>query len=323
MTTAAETERRPVSKTGRRRRPRAPQPGRAWLSVPVVIYLSVLLVLPIVLIAAYSVGLLTNTPYPPVHYSWDNWREFLPDKWLSLDTYLPLRPTSSVYYDRFKISIMITLLVSVSAVILAYPLAYFLAFVARRHRYTLLLVMLAPFFTSYLLRVYAWSVILPAHGTLNSLLERIGLVDSNHPLTFFYHSKFAIGLVLAYSWIPFVALPIFVVLDNLDRRLLEAAQDLGANRFLAFIKVTLPLSLPGVIAAFVFVLIPTTGEYITPYLVGGPDDSMFGNFIYDAFATSNRWNFGAVLSLWLMMVVLVLIALSARYLTADLRGERT
>ncbi|MEA2184966.1 MAG: spermidine/putrescine transport system permease protein, partial [Solirubrobacteraceae bacterium] len=126
---------------------------------------------------------------------------------------------------------MVTLLVSVGAVVLAYPLAYFLDFVARRHRYTLLLVMLAPFFTSYLLRVYAWTVILPGHGTLNSLLDTLGLIDPANPITFFWHSKFAIGLVLAYSYIPFVALPIFVVLDNLDRRLLEAAQDLGANRF--------------------------------------------------------------------------------------------
>jgi spermidine/putrescine transport system permease protein len=316
--TTVDTKRWPAVVAGRR----TPRPGRAWLGVPVVLYLTTLLVLPIVLIALYSVGLITNTPYPPVHYSWDNWREFLPGHWLSWKTYAPLRATSSVYFDRFKISIMITLLVSVSAVVLAYPLAYFLAFVARRHRYTLLLVMLAPFFTSYLLRVYAWSVILPGHGTLNSVLESAGLVDSEHPLTFFYHSKFAIGLVLAYSWIPFVALPIFVVLDNLDDRLMEAAQDLGANRFVTFLRVTLPLSLTGVIAAFVFVLIPTTGEYITPYLVGGPDDSMFGNFIFDAFATSNRWNFGSVLSLWLMFVVLGLVALSARYLTADLRGDR-
>ena len=149
-----------------------PRPGRSWLGVPVVVYLLALLVMPIVLIALYSVGLITNTPYPPVSYSWDNWQDFLPNRWLSIDTYLPLRATSSVYFDRFKISLMITLLVSLSAVLLAYPLAYFLAFVARRHRYTLLLVMLAPFFTSYLLRVYAWSVILPGHGTLNSLLER-------------------------------------------------------------------------------------------------------------------------------------------------------
>jgi spermidine/putrescine transport system permease protein len=318
MTTSVETKRRPATTAGRR----IPQPGRAWLGAPVVLYLVALMVLPIVLIALYSVGLITNTPYPPVHYSWADWRSFFPGHYLDWRTYAPLKTTPSIYFDRFKISIMITLLVSVSAVLLAYPLAYYLAFVARRQRYTLLLVMLAPFFTSYLLRVYAWSVILPGHGTLNSVLESAGLVDRNHPLTFFYHSKFAIGLVLAYSWIPFVALPVFVVLDNLDGRLLEAAQDLGANRFITFLKVTLPLSLPGVIAAFVFVLIPTTGEYITPYLVGGPNDSMFGNFIYDAFSTSNRWNFGSVLSMWLMIVVLVLIAISARYLTADLRGER-
>jgi spermidine/putrescine transport system permease protein len=318
MATKVESARRPTFAVGRR----LPRPGKAWLGVPVTLYLLTLLVLPVVLIALYSVGLLTNTVYPPIEYSWDGWKDFLPNSWLSWDTYAPLRDTGAIYFDRFKVSMMITLLVSVSAVVLAYPLAYFLAFVARRHRYTLLLVLLAPFFTSYLLRVYAWTVILPGHGTLNSVLDRLGLIDPANPVTFFYHSKFAIGLVLAYSYIPFVALPIFVVLDNLDRRLLEAAQDLGANRFLTFLRVTLPLSLPGVIAAFVFVLIPTTGEYITPYLVGGPNDSMFGNFIYDAFVAGNRWNFGSVLSMWLMIVVVVLIAASAKYLTADLRGER-
>jgi spermidine/putrescine transport system permease protein len=318
MATKAESARRPTISVGRR----LPRPGKAWLGVPVTVYLLTLLVLPVVLIALYSVGVLTNTVYPPVTYSWDGWKDFLPNDWLSWKTYAPLRDTGAIYFDRFKVSMMVTLLVSVGAVVLAYPLAYFLAFVARRHRYTLLLVMLAPFFTSYLLRVYAWTVILPGHGTLNSLLDTLGLIDPANPITFFWHSKFAIGLVLAYSYIPFVALPIFVVLDNLDRRLLEAAQDLGANRFLTFLRVTLPLSLPGVIAAFVFVLIPTTGEYISPYLVGGPNDSMFGNFIYDSFVSGNRWNFGSVLSMWLMVIVMVLIAASAKYLTADLRGER-
>jgi spermidine/putrescine transport system permease protein len=309
MATGTESVRPPVPSAGRRRI----RFGRAWLGVPVVLYLLTLLGVPIVLIALYSVGLITNTVYPPVHYSWDDWKAFLP--------YLHSGP-ESVFFNRFKTSMAITLIVSVSAVLLAYPLAFFLAFVARRHRYTLLLVMLAPFFTSYLLRVYAWTVMLPAHGTVNSVLEQLGLVDSANPITFFFHSRFAIGLVLAYSWIPFVALPIFVVLDNLDTRLLEAAQDLGASRFSSFLRVTLPLSLPGVIAAFVFVLIPTTGEYITPALVGGSNDLMFGNFIQDAFQASNRWNFGSVLSMWLMLVVLVLIGLSARFLTADLRGER-
>jgi spermidine/putrescine transport system permease protein len=310
MSTSTDSERRPVPRTGRRGfRP----PGRAWLGVPVALYLLTLLVFPVVLIGLYSVGLKTNVVYPPISYNWDDWKGFLP--------FLHDGP-SSVYFDRFKTSIVITLIVSVSAVLLAYPLAFFLAFVARRHRYTLLLVLLAPFFTSYLLRIYAWTVMLPGHGTVNSALEWMGLIDADHPITFFYHSRFAIGLVLAYSWIPFVALPIFVVLDNMDVRLLEAAQDLGAGRLISFLRVTLPLSLPGVIAAFVFVLIPTTGEYITPYLVGGPNDLMFGNFIQNAFTGENRWNFGAVLAMWLMIVVFVLIALSSRYLTADLRGEK-
>src|SRR5436305_5690842 len=119
MTTSVETARRPAPRAGRR----LPRPGRAWLGLPVVVYLVGLLVLPIVLIGLYSVGLITNTPYPPVHYSWDNWKEFLPGHYLDWKTYAPLRSTPSVYFDRFKISIMITLLVSVSAVLLAYPLA--------------------------------------------------------------------------------------------------------------------------------------------------------------------------------------------------------
>ncbi|MDX6549911.1 MAG: spermidine/putrescine transport system permease protein [Gaiellales bacterium] len=310
MSSSIESERRPAPRAGRRS---FRAPGRGWLGVPVAVYLLTLLVFPVILIGLYSVGLKTNVVYPPISYSWSDWKGFLP--------FLHSGP-ESVYFQRFILSIKITLIVSVSAVVLAYPLAFFLAFVARRHRYTLLMVMLAPFFTSYLLRIYAWTVMLPGHGTVNSLLEWVGLVDTNNPVTFFYHSRFAIGLVLAYSWIPFVALPIFVVLDNLDVRLLEAAQDLGAGRLTSFLRVTLPLSLPGVIAAFVFVLIPTTGEYITPYLVGGPNDLMFGNFIQNAFTGENRWNFGSVLAMWLMIVVLVMIAVSSRYLTADLRGEK-
>ena len=224
-----------------------------------------------------------------------------------------------MYFDRFKTSMVITLIVSVVAVLAAYPLAFFLAFVAHRRRYTLLLVLLAPFFVSYLLRVYAWTVMLSSDGTINSILVELGR-SKGDPVEWLFHSKFAIGLVLAYSWIPFVALPIFVVLENLDKRILEAAQDLGANRLSTFLRVTLPLSVPGVIAAFVFVLIPTTGEFVAPSLVGGSDDSMFGNFIQDSFVNTTDWALGAVMAMWLMAIVVVLIAFSSRYLTADLRG---
>lgn len=285
------------------------RPGRAWLSVPVTAYLLAGLIVPIILIALYSVHLLTNLIFPPAKFSVDTWKSFLPY----------LHDGTSVYFDRFKTSMVITLIVSVVAVLAAYPLAFFLAFVAHRRRYTLLLVLLAPFFVSYLLRVYAWTVMLSSDGTINSILVELGR-SKGDPVEWLFHSKFAIGLVLAYSWIPFVALPIFVVLENLDKRILEAAQDLGANRLSTFFRVTLPLSVPGVIAAFVFVLIPTTGEFVAPSLVGGSDDSMFGNFIQDSFVNTTDWALGAVMAMWLMAIVVVLIAFSSRYLTADLRG---
>ena len=164
---------------------------------------------------------------------------------------------------------VITLLVSVLAVVAAYPLAYFLAFVARKRRYTLLLLILAPFFTSYLLRVIAWKVILANNGVINSALWAARHPRAGDGIPWLIYSWFAVALVLFYSWVPFVALPIYVVLENMDTRLLEAAQDL-AGRLRTFFRVTLPLSSPGVIAAFVFVLIPTTGEFIAPLLVAGP-----------------------------------------------------
>jgi len=116
-----------------------------------------------------------------------------------------------------------------------------------------------------------------------------------------------------------VALPIFVVLENMDKRLLEAAHDLGSNGFTAFMRVTLPLSIPGVMAGFVFLLIPTTGEFIAPLLVGGPNSYMFGNAIQSLFSNSADWNYGSVLALWLVFVVIVLMVVFGRYLSADLQ----
>jgi ABC-type spermidine/putrescine transport system permease subunit I len=137
------------------------------------------------------------------------------------------------------------------------------------------------------------------------------------------YSNFSIFLVLFYAWIPFVCLPIFAVLENMDRQLTEAAGDLGASRFKAFWTVTFPLSLPGVIAAFVFVLIPTTGEFIAPLYVGGPNNQLFGNEIQSFFGDSPDWNYGAVLAIALIAVVLVLMLVFGRFLNTDLRTQRS
>ena len=197
----------------------------------------------------------------------------------------------------------------------AYPLAYFLALSGTRRKYVLLLLLIAPFLTSYLLRVLAWKVILGDHGVVNSFLFWTHLRSPDHPLSQLLYSRFAVMIVLAYIWLPFVALPIFVSLENLDRRLLEAAADLGASRLEAFWRVTLPLSLPGVIAAFFFVFIPTIGEFVTPSLVGGTGGYMYGNQIVDLFGTGfPDWETGSVLALFLIGVVAVLTLLFSRFL---------
>jgi spermidine/putrescine transport system permease protein len=281
--------------------------GRGAFVLPPLGVVLLLLLGPVVLLSLYSVNLRTNIPGDPTALSYDNWRSFLTE---------PGNP----FRARFFYSMEITLLVSLGTTLAAYPLAYYLAFRARRFRYTLLLLLIAPFFTSYLLRIVAWSdVMLNNSGVVNQVLWAVHLQPQGEGPSWLLFSNFSIFLVLFYSWIPFVALPIFAVLENMDRSLIEAARDLGAGPLSAFWRVTFPLSLPGVISAFVFVLIPTTGEFITPLYVGGPYNQLFGNEIQSFFGDSPNWNYGAVLAVSLIFVVLVLMLLFGRFLNTDLR----
>src|SRR5262249_32754258 len=176
---------------------------------------------------------------------------------------------SSIYLSLFWKSVELSLIVSAIIVVLAFPLAYYLALSGTKRKYVLLLLLIAPFLTSYLLRVLAWKVILGNQGVLNTFLFWTGIRSPDDPVSQLLYSRVAVMLVLAYIWLPFVALPIFVSLESLDRRLLEAASDLGASRLYAFRRITLPLAAPGLVAAFLFVFIPTLGEFVTPSLVGG------------------------------------------------------
>lgn len=310
MSVATAPRRPPEVRRGPRSRGRVDlrAAGNLLLVASPAVYVLVLLIGPVVLIALYSVDLVTNIQGAPTGFDTANWHNFLTS---------PGNP----FRDRFLRSLVITLVVSIGAVVGAYPLAYFLAFVAGRHRYTILLAILAPFFTSYLLRVVAWQGMLNNNGVVNSALWALGLRAHGDAIGGLIYSNFSVGLVLFYAWVPFVALPIFVVLDNLDRSLVAAAHDLGASRLSTFLHVTLPLSLPGVASGFVFVLIPTTGEFIAPLLVGGPSSQMFGNSIQTFFGDTPNWNYGAVLALALVAVVLVLLVLFGRFLVPDLEEE--
>jgi spermidine/putrescine transport system permease protein len=261
-------------------------------------WLAVFFVLPIAIVAAYSFDVYSL--FPGKHgFTLEAWRSFI---------------HSGVYLSLFWKSVKMSLIVSAVVVALAYPVAYYLALSGTKRKYVLLLVLIAPFLTSYLLRVLAWKVILGDQGVLNSFLFWTHLRSPDHPLSQLLYSRFAVMLVLAYVWVPFVALPIFVALESLDRRLLEAASDLGASRRQAFLRVTLPLSMPGVVAGFLFVFIPTLGEFITPSLVGGTSGYMYGNQIVDLFGTGfPDWETGSVLALFLLAVVTVLTLVFSRF----------
>ncbi|HYX80408.1 MAG TPA: ABC transporter permease [Actinomycetota bacterium] len=282
--------------TGWRRRERGITAG--LLSGP-MLWLVLFFVAPVVYVAVYSIGGIKLFPTDTGVVSLDGWRRFLGG--------------GSIYMGLFWKSVRMSLTVSVLVVLLSYPIGYFLALCVRKLKYVLLLVIIVPFLTSFLLRVLAWKVMLGDRGVINSFLITVHLRSANDPIEWLLYSQFAVMLVLAYVWIPFVALPIFVSLDNLDRSLLEAASDLGAGRFRTFLRVTLPLSMPGLVAAFVFVFVPTIGEFVTPLLVGGTSGYMYGNAIQDLFTRGLDWQDGSVLAMFLLIVVAALMALFGRF----------
>jgi spermidine/putrescine transport system permease protein len=282
----------------RRRRRRFDLTTPALLAPPVS-WLAVFFLAPVVYVALYSFNVLALPPQA-TGFSVSAWHALI---------------HGGVYLSLFWKSVQMSLLVSALVVVVAYPLAYFLALSGTPRKYILLLLLIAPFLTSYLLRVLAWKVILGDHGVINTFLSWVGLRSAEHPLSFLLYSRFAVMLVLGYVWLPFVALPIFVTLESLDRKLLEAASDLYASRLQAFVRVTLPLSMSGVVAAFLFVFIPTVGEFVTPTLVGGTSGYMYGNQIHDLFNSGfPDWQIGAALSLFLLGVVAALTLVFIRFL---------
>jgi spermidine/putrescine transport system permease protein len=201
---------------------------------------------------------------------------------------------------------------AIATVLISYPMAYYVAFHVHRRKLLWIILMTLPFWTSYLLRVFAWKIILGYNGVINSGLKSIGLIEQ--PLEFLLYSPTAVVITLAHAWAAFAILPIYVSLEKIDRSLLEAAADLGDSPVARFLRVTLPLSLPGVIAAMLLIFVPTVGDFVTPALVGGPDGIMMANIIQANFGKVNNWPMGAALAVSMMIVVTV-VALVYIWLT--------
>ena len=237
------------------------------------------------------------------------------DRSFKLDNYIEAW-SHPLYRVLMLRSLGISAVVTLATVLLAYPMAYFISFYGGNHKALWLFLVTIPFWTSYLLRVFLWKVILGYNGVLNSTLEWLGLIEE--PLTFILYNVNAVVITLTHAWAPFAILPIFVALEKIDRSLLESATDLGDSPLRRFLHVTLPLSMPGVVAAALIIFIPTIGDYVTPRLVGGKDGLMIANMIQVQFSKANNAPLGAALAVSAMgivsMVALLFMALNRRWL---------
>jgi spermidine/putrescine transport system permease protein len=274
----------------------------AFLALPPYVWLALFLVAPVLFIVIISLR-----PEPgPLDFG-DPWTP-------SLIQYQRILETPA-YLRTLGISALMALIVAATATVLAYPVAYFLAFRAGPRATVFLLMLLIPAAVSFLLRIMAWRLMLGGEGAINSALQWLRLTDE--PLDLLIYSRAAVVVTLVYVWIPFAALPIYAAMGRIDRRQLEAAADLGAGPWTRFLRVTLPLSLPGAVAAFFMVFIPTVGEYVTPRLVGGSETYMYGQLIQDFFGRAASWAAGSAAAVIMLVLTVVLVLIATRLV--DLR----
>ncbi|MGI8829023.1 MAG: ABC transporter permease [Candidatus Limnocylindria bacterium] len=273
-----------------------------FLAGPPALWLALFFVVPLLLIAAFSFRAGSGLVGPSA-------------AWVpSVEHYQQVFGTPA-FLRLLGLSVLTATGIATFATLLAYPVAYFLTFRAG-HRATLYLtLLLIPFAVSYLLRVMAWKLMLGPDGGINSLLQGIGLTDG--PLELLLYSRPAVIVTLVYVWVPFAALPIYAAMQRIDRSHLEAAADLGAGPWARFWRVTVPLSLPGALATFFMVFIPTVGEYVTPALVGGTDGIMYGNIILGFFTRSANWPLGSAMAMVMLVLTLLLVVVALR--VVDLR----
>jgi spermidine/putrescine transport system permease protein len=228
------------------------------------------------------------------------------------------RVVDPLYARIFLNSARIALTTTIIAILIAYPAAYAIAKAPQRWQPILLFFAVLPFWSNYLIRTYAWIVLLNREGLINNALRWFGY--QGEPLSMLY-SEGAVITGLVYNYLPFVILAIYSVLSRLNPELMEASRDLGAGAVRTFIRVTLPLTLPGVAAGGVFVFVLSIGNFVTPALLGGGRFQMIGNLVYDQFLTANDWPFGAALGMTLIAIMIALLMVQARA-TAHASGER-
>ena len=264
----------------------------AWLLAPGLGWLALFLLLPCLLVLVYS--FLERGAYGGIDYvfTWENYR----------------RTVDPLYLDILLRSAKIAGLATLFAVLIGYPAAYAITRSTPRRQAVFLFLVMLPFWSNYLIRTYAWIVLLNREGLLNRLFHLLGY--SGEPISLLYTDA-TVVLGLVYNYIPFVILAIYSSLSRIDNELWEASRDLGASGWTTFRRVILPLSVPGVAAGAVFVFVLSIGNFITADLLGGKQVQMVGNLIYAQFLTARDWPFGAALSFFLIGIMMLLLFIQA------------
>ena len=232
---------------------------------------------------------------------------------MSLDNFAFLF-SDKLYAVTYLRSVLMAACTTLLCLALGFPMAYGIARSSRATRSLLLMLIILPFWISFLLRVYAWMGLMNNYGTINSLLLWAGIIDQ--PIQLMY-TDFAVFVGLVYSYLPFMILPLYASLERMDLDLVEAAQDLGASRSQAFWDVTWPLARPGVIAGCLLVFIPAIGEYVIPYLLGGPESLLIGRVLFDEFFVNRDWPLASAVAIVLLLLLVVPIVLLQRYQARD------
>jgi putrescine transport system permease protein len=236
---------------------------------------------------------------------------------LQLSNYLFLF-TDPLYLGAYLYSVRVAFISTLVCLVIGYPMAYAIARAGPTARNVLLLLIILPFWTSFLLRVYAWIGLLRGDGLINQVLLALGLIDQ--PLVMM-QTNFAVYVGIVYSYVPFMILPLYANLEKHDQTLLEAAQDLGARPWQAFLRITLPLSVPGIAAGSLLVFIPAVGEFVIPSLLGGPDQNMIGRVLWDEFFSNRDWPVASAVAIVMLLLLVAPLMLMQHYRTRQLEAQ--
>ncbi len=247
------------------------------------------------------------------------WKEGLLTISLKFSTYLFLLQ-DDLYIKTYLNSLQFAAITTVICLVVAYPFAYFIARSPAEKRPALLMLVMLPFWTSFLLRVYAWKMLLADNGVFNNIALWLGFISE--PIKMM-NTPFSLILGMVYTYIPFMILPLYSNLVKMDLRLLEAAQDLGATPWQAFWRITVPLSKSGIVAGSMLVFIPCVGEFVIPELLGGPQTLMIGRVLWDEFFSNNDWPMASAVAVVMILLIIVPMSLFNRYQAENAAGART